>query len=236
MEKSESQEKVINLGKLLVKQLDLDQSVDTLGRWMAHYLAMKMCEAENAVGKEKAILEKECFDTILQIWDHRWKKNANSNPIKNFEPIFEFLTKFNPNGNDPFYYNDLRDIRKTVTNEKSRVDSWLEVARHFDKYARICVDYALANATKDLTNEEQLYWFKNSPNLTRDIDMAIIKILLDQGDTLDFDKDDKTAKENYIKRMDVEKLKYNISFLESHQKMHRKLLKDLKNKLESKST
>lgn len=230
MEKSESQEKVINLGKLLVKELNLDKSVDTLGRWLAHYLALKMSEAENALGKEKAILEKECFDTILQIWNHRWKINANSNPIKNFEPMFEFLSKFNPNRNAPFYYNDLRDSRKTVTNEKSKVVSWLQVASHFDKYARICVDYALANATADLTNEEQLYWFQNSPNLTGDIDMAIIKILLDQGELLDLNEDT-AAKENYVKRMDIEKLKFNINYLENHQKMHRKLLKDLKFKL-----
>ena len=66
MEKLESQEKVINLGKFLVKQLNLDKSVDTLGRWMAHYLALKISEAENAKGKDKIALEEECFKTILQ--------------------------------------------------------------------------------------------------------------------------------------------------------------------------
>lgn len=236
MEKSENQEKVINLGKLLVKQLNLDNSVDTLGRWMAHYLAIKISEAENAVGGEKAILEKECFDTILKLWSHRWKINGNSNPIKNFEPIFEFLSKLNPYREASFYYNDLRHSRKKDAKDNSKVDSWLQVASHFDKYARICIDYALANATADLATEEQLYWFQNLPDLTGDIDIAIIKILLDQGDTLDFDREDITAKENYMKRMEIERLKYNISFLESHQKMHRKLLKDLKNKLESMST
>lgn len=232
MEKSESQEKVINLGKLLVKQLNLERSVDTLGRWMAHYLVMKMSEAETAEGKEKTILEKECFDTILQIWNHRWKMNTNSNPIKNFEPIFEFLTKFNPNRNDPFYYNELREQRKELKTEDCNINSWLQVASHFDKYARICVDYALANATAELTTEEQLQWFQNLSNLTGDVDMTIIRILLDKGELLAINED-QVAKENYIKRMDIEKLKFNIDYLENHQKMHRKLLKDLKDKLAS---
>ena len=33
---------VLALGKKLVDELGLDQSVDTLGRWMAHYIAEKM--------------------------------------------------------------------------------------------------------------------------------------------------------------------------------------------------
>ena len=32
---------VLALGKKLVDELGLDQSVDTLGRWMAHYIAEK---------------------------------------------------------------------------------------------------------------------------------------------------------------------------------------------------
>lgn len=44
MEKSEVYQNAINLGKLLINELQLEPSVDTLGRWMAHYLAIKMSE------------------------------------------------------------------------------------------------------------------------------------------------------------------------------------------------
>ena len=37
---------VLALGKKIVDELGLDQSADTLGRWMAHYLAEKMKDAE----------------------------------------------------------------------------------------------------------------------------------------------------------------------------------------------
>lgn len=230
MEKLESQEKVINLGKFLVKQLNLDKSVDTLGRWMAHYLALKISEAENAKGKDKIALEEECFKTILEIWKHRWKMPSNTNPINNFQPIFDFLVKLNPNRNEPFYFSDLRENISEESTTKSIVNNWLEVASHFDKYARICVNYALANATAEITSEEQLNWFQNSPNLTRDIDIKIIKILLDRDDKVGADEPN-SSEENFIKGANIEKLKYNINFLENHQKLHRQLLKDLKDKL-----
>lgn len=230
MEKSETQQKVINLGKLLVKQLNLDNSVDTLGRWMAHYLAMKMSESEKASGKEKVFLEKECFEIILKVWNHRWKMSANSNPLKNYEPILEFLTRFNPNRNEPFYFNNLYLEEKSASLKQNSGNSWMQIASDFDKYARICVDYALANATAELSDKEHLYLLENLPNLTDDIDISIIKILLDQDELLDLNEE-LITNEDYAKRMDTEKLKYNISFLENHQKLHRKLLKDLKDKL-----
>lgn len=199
---------------------------------MAHYLAMKMTEAEKANGKEKVVLEKECFETILQIWNHRWEMSGNSNPLKKFEPILKFLTKFNPNRNDPFYFDNFEVDEKNTTLKKNSNDSWIEIASHFDKYARICIDYALANAAAKLSDEEQLYWIQNTPNLTSDVDITIIKIILDQHESLDLDEELLTNEE-YAKRMDVEKLKYNINFLENHQKLHRKLLNDLKEKLTS---
>ena len=42
MEQSEQQKAILELGKLFVKELDLEKSVDTLSRWMAHYVAEKI--------------------------------------------------------------------------------------------------------------------------------------------------------------------------------------------------
>ena len=41
------------LGKKLIDELGLDQSVDTLGRWMAHYIAEKMEDAQAAIGESR---------------------------------------------------------------------------------------------------------------------------------------------------------------------------------------
>ena len=46
MENSEIQKRIINLGKALVEEIGLDPGVDTLARWMAHYIAEQMEIAE----------------------------------------------------------------------------------------------------------------------------------------------------------------------------------------------
>ena len=45
---------VLVLGKKIVDELGLDQSADTLGRWMAHYLAEKIEDAKAATGEARA--------------------------------------------------------------------------------------------------------------------------------------------------------------------------------------
>jgi hypothetical protein len=42
MESSETLDKIINLGKLFVKEFKLELGVDTFSIWMAHYLAEKI--------------------------------------------------------------------------------------------------------------------------------------------------------------------------------------------------
>ncbi|THD32248.1 MAG: hypothetical protein DI588_09150 [Flavobacterium johnsoniae] len=232
MEKSEAQQAAINLGKLLVKELQLETSVDTLGRWMAHYLAIKMTEAENANGGEKSRLEKECFNIILKIWNHRWQLPGNSKPFQNFVPIFEFLVKLNPDSDRLFYYDDARASKKrTVTKKISKSDEWLDIANAVDKYARICIKHVLNNATSELTTQEDKKWLENAPRVLPDIDVQIINMLLDKEKNLDLIGSTEENKEDLIKKIEIEKLQSNIEFLQNFQKFHGKLLRDLKQKL-----
>ncbi len=68
---SEMKEQVISLGKALVKELELEPGVDTLARWMAHYIAEQIAIAENATDDKKVEAESRCFETILKLWQHR---------------------------------------------------------------------------------------------------------------------------------------------------------------------
>ena len=48
MEQSKhSEDEIIKLGKKLVKELDLEYSVNTLARWMSHYLAELLHNIDN---------------------------------------------------------------------------------------------------------------------------------------------------------------------------------------------
>lgn len=232
MEKSEAQQSAINLGKLLVNELQLEPSVDTLGRWMAHYLAIKMSEAEKAKGSEKIHLEKECFEIILRIWNHRWKLPGNSKPFRNFEPIFEFLAKLNPDRQRSFYFdNAMADKNRLDVKKPSKSDTWLEIAEDVDKYARICIDLALNSAALELSTSEQEEWLENAPKLTADNDIKIIKIVLNKERDYDLLDSTEESKEDLMKKIKIEKLQSNIDFLQNFKKIHATLLKSLRQKL-----
>jgi hypothetical protein len=63
---------VVRLGQTIVAELGLEQSNDTLGRWMAHRLAELINRAESAkIESEKEAVRKSVSDLIIALWDHR---------------------------------------------------------------------------------------------------------------------------------------------------------------------
>ncbi len=74
MEPSKPWIAVMTLGKQIVKELDLEDSVDTLGRWMAHRIAELMERAEQAETEaEQEAAKRECTNVIIKLWEHRTK-------------------------------------------------------------------------------------------------------------------------------------------------------------------
>ena len=100
---SETRKRIISLGKQLVEELDLEPGVDTLARWMAHYIAEQMIIAEKSDGDDKAQAEKQCFETILYLWQHRSLLPNKYRPFENFDPIFRVLEKLDPDHKEPYY-------------------------------------------------------------------------------------------------------------------------------------
>jgi hypothetical protein len=58
---------VVRLGDHIVHRLGLEDSVDTLGRWMAHRIAELIEQAED--GDEET--KREATDLILRCWERR---------------------------------------------------------------------------------------------------------------------------------------------------------------------
>lgn len=72
----------IALGQRILEELKLDREMDTLGRWLAHYLAEKMERAASAPEGETGDADRrECVDLILRLWERRqtWPLSA---PLK----------------------------------------------------------------------------------------------------------------------------------------------------------
>ncbi|QDW27217.1 hypothetical protein FFJ24_021260 [Pedobacter sp. KBS0701] len=244
MENSEVQKDIIKLGKLIVNELKMEPGVDTLGRWMAHYISEKIVAAESVSGDKKEAIDKECFDTILKIWAHRWELPSNRRPFGEFDQIFETLKKLDPDRQTPFYTPWLPDnFRDRGLKKKTKENVWLTTALQIDKSARICIEFALKQAAETTKGKQAENYLEYSAKLAPEHDREIISTLLDRSQILFFDNfdedeeapiprdtaEDKKAQE---KKFINEKIKSRIKHLEELSKNARKVLKALRQQLE----
>lgn len=222
MENLKLQEQVLNLGRLFVKELKLEPGVDTFSRWMAHYLAEKITIAEQSIGPEKEILEKECFDVILKLWEHRNSFPPGRRPLEKFEPILDILDNINPD-KERYYFNDLLNIfnieksEVKIMGDKSSKE-WMLLAQEIDKVARTWIQYAICQAINDTEDKNTALWIKNTEMLADDNERLIIEKLLNDNQS--------------SKSYDVEKLEEKIAQLQKYSELNETLLKAFKTELE----
>lgn len=87
----------MELGKVLVSDLKLEESRDTLAKWLTHHVAELMVAAEqesNPAKKKEAAAQ--AVDTILRIWSQRDHLPGNANPFAPYRNILQILTALNP--------------------------------------------------------------------------------------------------------------------------------------------
>jgi len=87
-----------------VRELGLEDGVDTLGRWMAHHLAELIDTAENGTtAAERLRARKNATETILKIWEHRTSLPGKAYPLAPYKDILQVIDRLRPNDN-PFRY------------------------------------------------------------------------------------------------------------------------------------
>lgn len=232
MENSELQEQIINLGKLFVQELKLDPGGDTFSKWMAHYIAEKMANAEQALSDEnKKEAEKECFETILALWKHRWLLPSRKRPLEEFEPILKTLERLNPEEQEPFFYHsldhELSKLEKSNPDLKEITD-YTNMALQIDKAARIWIDFVLNQAALKAKNGKTESFLNNSINIHDNDDATIIRIVLDSDPAIGFEN---SKGGNVQKKYQTEKLKKRIEELEKFSKLNEFLLEKYKKDL-----
>jgi hypothetical protein len=124
----------LELGKHLVSELGLENSNDTLARWMAHHIAGLITEAKGTKNKaERVVVEERSVQTILKLWEHRMALPGQAYPLAQFKDILELLSKLTPDAN-PWYrqargerqqlalniYNDLTHLTNLLLSLESR--------------------------------------------------------------------------------------------------------------------
>jgi len=121
-----SEEAILELGRKLIVELDLEYTVNTLARWMAHYLAELITNIEKTKSEEeKQKLKKECCDIIIQLWNIR-ERIPIEKPTERLKPIIGVLELFKERKHPfiPFLFPE----RQRDVNSKNWVE-FLEIVK-----------------------------------------------------------------------------------------------------------
>src|SRR5680860_5396 len=116
---------ILQLGKKLVDEFDLDTSTDTLGRWMAHYIAELILDAETAASEERIKKKLRCAKAILEFWKHRRDFPDGKRPFEDVEQILRILESLDPKCDTPRYFSHLRTGANDVE-QNPETKRWLD--------------------------------------------------------------------------------------------------------------
>jgi hypothetical protein len=177
---------VVAFGRQLVKELGLEPSVDTLGRWMSHYLAEMMGKAEKAQGAERDAAEREIFELILKFWQHR-SSLPGRRPLHSFVPIFRTLEALQENSR--LWY-----FEANKPEPEGEAGEWLKLASLVDYAARAIIRCCIALASKEAVEEEQK-WIEPMPKEFEDADDLRVAKLLRQDVVLLIGTEEKNAEQ-----------------------------------------
>ncbi|WP_426116806.1 AVAST type 3 anti-phage proein Avs3b [Massilia sp. PWRC2] len=141
---------VIELGKRFIAQMDLDG--DEVSQWMAHVLAERIHDAENAPAAEKVAAQNSCVDLIFQLWTRRFSLPAHARPFAKLEPLLQTLESLDANKRPRFRFIG-RPRPEGALDE--RVAEMLSLATNVDDAARILIQYFLAAAAEEAADESK---------------------------------------------------------------------------------
>jgi hypothetical protein len=196
---------VLELGRALVEELGLDPGVDTLSRWMAHYIAELIEEAENAKVEDRPAKLATCADAILALWERRHQLPNGKRPFEDMEPILRVLESLDPADDTPRYFRSPREA-VDETEQNAETMKWLKLADGLDFSARILIRYCLTQAAQTALDRSK-DWVKlaETSGLDEGVDFSVIRIITDESDlTKASDPDDRARKliEDRINRLD----------------------------------
>ena len=197
---------VLALGRKLVAELGLDQSVDTLSRWMAHYITELIHGAETAEPEKRQELMSRCCAAILDLWRHRREMPDGKRPFEDIEPILRALQSLDPNQSAPRYFAVARAGSRD-NGEEFASKKWLDIADGLDYSARILIRYCLTHAAQTALDKSQ-EWIALAEAVGADegIDLAVVRFIANETELLNSSTADESVRgeiESRLKRLDA---------------------------------
>ncbi|MGD0021727.1 MAG: AVAST type 3 anti-phage protein Avs3b [Smithellaceae bacterium] len=212
----------MDLGRALVEELGLDPGVDTLSRWMAHYITELIEDAKAAKAENRTTKLSKCADAILKLWEHRHQLPNGKRPFEDSEPILRALESLDPDNNTPRYFRSQRTA-VDETKEDAETRKWLELADSLDYSAKILICFCLTQAAQTALDRSK-DWVKLAEAIGLDdgIDLPVIRFISDESNLLKKSEPDENKRKL---------LKDRIKRLDGFNKIANKLLSDLRRQI-----
>ncbi|EHQ01591.1 hypothetical protein [Gillisia limnaea] len=168
-----SEEEILKLGKKLLAELDLTYTVNTLARWMGHYLAdliykIDKCESE----EEKAKLKKECYAIILEIWEKR-ERIPIAAPTERLKPIIDVISLLKKNEH-PFIRHRFLNNNNGLRNKNSSWLSFLEIIKNNSE--RIYRKSLISMISEELLEKDK-EWIEEHSSFLSDDEKSVVEYL-----------------------------------------------------------
>lgn len=168
MEKlKQSEEEIIKLGKKLVEELKLDNSVNTLGRWMSHYVSELIYNAENSESEEKKKkLKKECCGIIIKLWKNKEHMPNINLPLSNLQPALKVLDALKKRDDSYQYWREYQNpIQKS---------NWLDFVNKVKSNSENILNRSiLASLSEDILLKEREWIDEHKSMLSKEEIQAI---------------------------------------------------------------
>lgn len=133
---------VLELGRQLAAVLE---PTDTLGRWMAHYLAERLTSLDRKTGPERGIAEAEVADLILRLWSLRRHLPGARLPLADVDDVEAAIGRLAP-GRGPWAYFGVFDTETEPSLEETETSTTLTAALLVDRLAGDLVRALVARA------------------------------------------------------------------------------------------
>lgn len=158
---------VIELGKRLIAQLKLGD--DEISQWMAHVLAERIQDAENAPPEYRVAAQNSCAELVFQLWARRYTLPARLRPLEKLEPLLQTLDALDASKGPRFRF--MHEPPTDVEVEED-VTKMLSFAVKIDDAARILVQHFLAMAAEQ-ASEESKPWIKSAVDAEADVTLEV---------------------------------------------------------------
>mgnify|MGYP006110018475 CR=1 FL=1 len=204
MEDSETQKQLLNLGKRLINNLDRSKG-DRTSEWMTSYLAEKIIATESVQEDKITTEQRECFETILHLWEHRAHLPTHTRPFEDFEPVFRAIKHIDPENPAPSYFrneNSSQAIPKDV-------EQYVNLIVNLDSATRVMLSFYMKEAIMSTMSESTIEWLDAIKGIAESGEARIILNFLPEMDSLN------GKQANDLKSKKIKQLTEQIEKLES---------------------